>query len=225
MNVRSALDRFTFGRDVPTSIIEEMEKTASTVSINRGTFYCHAGDLCKGVAFLGKGDIRVFKTGPTGREITLYHVSPGQTCLLTLNGALTGDPYPADALVEEDVEASVLPVATFRSLVDRDPAFRLFVFRSMAERIADLMSLVDEVAFGKLNLRLAEFLLAGFRQGPAPGGVLQATHDQIAAELGSAREVISRLLKDFERQGVLRIGRGRLELQDESRLRGLIDRK
>lgn len=225
VNVRSALEHFSGRPDLPSSLVEEMERAASTVRVARGTFYCHVGDACKGVALLERGDIRVFKTGPTGREITLYHVSPGQTCLLTLNGALTGEPYPADALVEEDVEAAVLPVAQFRSWMDRHPSFRLFVFRSMAERIADLMSLVDEVAFGKLNQRLAEFLLAGFSPAATPGAVLQVTHDQIAAELGSAREVISRLLKDFERQGALRLGRGKLELQDESRLRSLLNKK
>lgn len=225
MDVKSALEKFPYSGDVPASLVEEMRRSASTVRLEAGTYFCHIGDACRRVAFLERGDIRVFKTGPTGREITLYHVEPGQTCLLTLNGALTGEPYPADALIEEEVEAVVLPVAAFRRWVDREPAFRTFVFRSMAERISDLMALFDEVAFGRLDRRLAEFLLEAFQESSSPGGVLQMTHDQIAAELGSAREVISRLLKDFERQGILSIGRGKLEFKDGEPLQSILQRR
>ena len=225
MSVKNALEKFVYASEVPEALVKEMESAATTVRLNRGTYFVHAGDACKGVALLSEGDIRVFKTGPTGREITLYHVEPGQTCLLTLNGALTGEAYPAHAIVEADVEAVVLPVASFRKWVDRDTDFRRFIFRSMAERIGDLMGLFDEVAFGRMDRRLAEFLDRAFADGSGGGKTLQITHDQIAAELGSAREVISRILKDFERQGILALGRGRLELKDRKALQELVLRR
>lgn len=225
MDVRTALGRFASGVDLPPGLVEEMQRVASKVRLARGTVFCRAGDPCKGVGLLEKGSIRVFKTGPTGREITLYHVTPGQTCLLTLNGALTGEAYSADALVEEDVEAAVLPVESFREWVDRDPAFRRFIFHSIAVRLSDLMALFDEVAFGRLDRRLAEFLLTSSNNRRLTEDVVHMTHDQIASELGSAREVISRLLKDLERQGILSLGRGKLEIRNRDLLEEIVQRK
>jgi len=219
MDTSSILGLFDFFREAPEPLRREMEQAAEHVRLDQGTYYCHMGDPCTRVALLGRGRIRVFKTGENGREITLYQVTPGETCLLTLNGALTGQPYPASAIAEEDVEAAAIPVPKFRSWVDRDTALRRFIFDVMAQRLSDLMTLVDEVTFNRMDRRLAEFLLDKFGQSPARDATLAMTHDQIASELGTAREVISRLLKDLERQAAVRLGRGRVDLLDASRLR------
>lgn len=143
---------------------------------------------------------------------------------MTLNGALTGAPYAAEALVDDDVEAVVIPPAVFAEYVDREPTLRRMVFGSMAQRVSELMSLVDEVAFGRLEQRLAEFLLKGFVVAGPLQPTLLTTHESIASELGSAREVISRLLKEFERRGVLRLERGKVTLRDEILLRSALER-
>ena len=218
------LDAFGFVRDAPDSLREELERDAKHVSLRAGTYYFHTGDPCKGVALLGKGSIRVFKTGENGREITLYHVFPGESCLLTLNSVMNGAPYPAEAFVEEDVEAALVPVPLFRSWVERDPSLRRFVFGVMSERLTKLMSLVDEITFGRLEQRLGDFLLDQFRKNQSRDLTLTMTHEHIASQLGSAREVISRLLKEFERRGILQLGRGRLTLQREELLRELVGR-
>jgi len=218
------LSLFDFFQDAPADLRAEMERSAKYVHLDQGTFYCHIGDPCTKVALLGRGRIRVFKTGENGREISLYHVTPGETCLLTLNGALTGEPYPASAIVEEEAEAAALPVDGFRSWVDRDPALRRFIFDVMAHRLSDLMTLVDEVTFNRMDRRLGEFILDKVGRITPAQSTLAMTHDQIASELGTAREVVSRLLKDLERQEIVSLGRGRVELLNEQRLRETIHR-
>lgn len=224
MDTASILGLFEFFRDAPPALRGEMERSAKYVQLDQGNFYCHIGDPCTKVALLGRGRIRVFKTGENGREISLYHVTPGETCLLTLNGALTGQPYPASAVVEEEIEAAALPVANFKSWVDRDAALRRFIFDVMAHRLSDLMTLVDEVTFNRMDRRLGEFILDKIGKISPPQSTLAMTHDQIASELGTAREVISRLLKDLERQAIVSLGRGRVELLNEGRLRETIHR-
>jgi len=144
---------------------------------------------------IGDGALRVFKSSESGREITLYWVRAGELCLLNLLGAMTGVPSPAHARVEEEVTALVIPADTFRGWIGTEPSLRTHVFSILTAGMVDVMALVEEIAFKKLDLRLAQYLCDGFFGG-AGARELQVTHENIAAELGSAREPISRLLKN-----------------------------
>jgi CRP/FNR family transcriptional regulator len=145
------------------------------------------------------GIVRVFKVSEAGREITLYHVHGGQTCLANMLCTFLDMPSPASAVVEEPVDALIMPAASLRQWVQDRDVMRTFIFRAMANRFMDVTMLVDQIAFRKLDSRLAEYLLQSFVKQRFHIREITVTLEDIAAELGSAREVISRLLKEFER--------------------------
>jgi CRP/FNR family transcriptional regulator len=216
------LNLFSFFERSSPAFREEVEDLTTYATLPVGAHYFRPGDSCTSVVLLGRGNVRVFKTSDTGREITLYHVEAGESCLLTLHCALNEAKYAAEALVEEDVEAVLIPVPQFRAWVDRDREIRLFVFGTMAHRVIAVTELLEDVLFHKLDQRLAAFLVSQFEIRDASS--LAMTHHTIAAELGSARETVSRLLKDFERRGALELGRGQIRLLDEPLLRELQNR-
>lgn len=182
---------------------------ARLVSLAPGTITFRAGDTCENYLMVVDGAVRVQKVSESGREIVLYRVESGQTCVLTTSCLLSGERYPAEGIVETEVNAAVLPVPVFQQLVAESEGFRRFVFSSFGERMTDLMVLVEEIAFGQLDRRLAQRLLA-----LETGGSVTITHHQLAAELGSAREVVSRVLKEFERRGWIGLARGQIDLRD-----------
>jgi CRP/FNR family transcriptional regulator len=208
------LNKYPFYCEAGRAIQKEFEDVAVCASLNSGDFYFHEGDICSQIALIGKGSIRVYKSGETGREITLYHVRSGEACILTASCVLAEEPYPATAEIEYQVKAVVFPAAIFRDWISRIGPVRDFVFKTLAKRVAGVMALVEEITFNKMDHRLAEFLLHRFSNKCRPNNVLELTHEQIAAELGSAREVISRLLKEFERLGAINLTRGRIHLID-----------
>ena len=175
------------------------------------------GDRINAIALLISGVVRVYKIGITGREITLYRFGLGESCILTANAILSQQTFPAIATVEQDAEAVMVPAETFRAWVHRYEVWRDFVFDLMSQRLASVMNIVDEVVFQRMDARLAAFLLErGQRDNP-----VRITHQEIAAELGTAREVVSRILEDFASQGLVDSGRGTIRvLQPE----GLQDR-
>jgi CRP/FNR family transcriptional regulator len=159
---------------------------------------------------LTTGSIRV--TRPSNeREILLYRVRPGECCILTISGILGGIQYPARAIAENNISGVALPTALFKQMVEQSPLFSAFIFYSLAARLSELLELVEAVTFMSLEKRLAGLLLT---KDP----VIQATHSQLADELGSVREVISRILKDFEGKGMVQLERGQVRILDKEAL-------
>lgn len=189
------------------------------IQLSQGHFFYHDGEKCGQVAMVGRGRIRVFKTADTGREITLYTVEAGDLCIFNISCIMAGIVYPASARVEKAGEALVVPASQFREWVHDSDVLQKYVFVMIAKRLAEVMTLVEEVVFRKLDSRLATFLLDAFAQSQRARPALHLTHDQIAGELGSAREVISRLLKEFERSGAVSLSRGTITLKDQDVLR------
>ncbi|MDR3521222.1 MAG: Crp/Fnr family transcriptional regulator [Acidocella sp.] len=175
------------------------------------------GSPCKAFLIVRSGQIRVCKTGETGREIVLYRVGPGETCIVTTACLMTSTDYDADGVAESDIVAQALPLPGFMSLLAQSAGFRQFVFAAYGARIADLLLRIEEVAFGKIDQRLAAML--GERADAS--GLLEMTHYDMAVELGTAREVVSRQLKEFERNGWVRLGRGQMQLMDAKALAAL----
>lgn len=184
-----------------------------------GTVVFRDGDSCQAYTLILEGCVRVQKVSESGRQIVLYRVEPGQTCVLTTNALMTDLPYGAEGVAETDVRAAVLPASTFQALLGCSAVFRRFVFSAYAARISDLLLLIDEVAFGRIDARLAHVLLTRADNS----GIVVATHLDLAMELGSAREVISRQLKEFERRHWVNATRGQVRVTDAAaldRLRG-----
>lgn len=192
-------------------------QAARVIDIAAGTILFQDGAACTSYVLVIDGSIRVQRTAENGREIVLYRVESGQACVLTTNCLITRDSYSAEGVAETDVKALILPAGAFRALLASSEAFRDFVFSAYATRIADLLLLIEEVAFGRIDMRLAAWL----GQRADQTGLVRATHQEIAVELGTAREVISRQLKEFERKGWLDIQRGRLEVKNRPALQSL----
>jgi len=165
------------------------------------------------------GVVRVQQTAPGGREIVLYRVTGGETCIMTTACLLSHEAYAAEGVTETEVKAVAIPKTAFDDLIATSPGFRQLVFSDYSNRIADLMHVVEEVAFERIDKRLAQKILA---RADVEGEVA-ATHQALAVELGTAREVVSRHLKEFQRRGLVDVARGRLRLTDREGLRALAD--
>ena len=134
---------------------------------------------------------------------------------------LSDEEYSAEGVAETEVQAVAIPKAAFEESIARSPGFRRLVFADYSHRISDLMHVVEEVAFERLDKRLAQRLL----DLAAPDGSVPVTHQDLAFELGSAREVVGRLLKELERRGWVALARGRIELRQPDRLKELAERE
>ncbi len=175
-----------------------------------------AGSPCPNYVMVLEGSIRVQILGEGGREALLYRVEPGQACVLTTCCILSGDDYPAEAFTESRVRILMVSKPIFDRALAEAPAFRRFVFDNLGARIAQLVNRMEELAFRPIGQRLAHFLL--LRTAPAPSAPLMATHQEIAAEMGTAREVVSRHLKRMETAGLVRLGRSTIQILDRQGL-------
>jgi len=191
-------------------LVREFQQAAFLTKIPRGRDVFLEGSEVEAIALLISGVVRVYKIGETGREITLYRFGNGQSCILTANAILSQKTFPAVATVEKEAEAVMIPADTFRDWVVRYDLWREFVFDLLSQRLSTVMAVVDEIAFRRMDARVASLLLT--RVGTQ--NLIRITHQEIASELGSSREVISRLLEDFSERGLIRSGRGEIEVLD-----------
>jgi CRP/FNR family transcriptional regulator len=168
------------------------------------------GDSVEAIALVLSGNVRVYKIGEQGREITLYRFGAGESCILTANAIMNQQRFPAVALVESEAEAIMIPADTFREWIRRYDEWRNFLFDLLSQRLASVMAIVDEVVFHRMDARIAALLLRRADQG----SVLQITHQEIAAELGTSREVVSRILEGFGDAGLIEAARGQIEIVD-----------
>ena len=179
-----------------------------------GSVLFEAGQPCAGFPLVLEGSVRVAKSAPNGREILLYRVDPGESCILS-GGCLLGHAsYSASGIAETDVKVLVIPPALFNELMVQHPPFREYVFGLYGARLSEVMELIEEVAFRRLDTRLAQLLV---HRGP----VLEATHQKLADELGSVREIVSRLLRSFEQRGWVKLERERVTVLDPKALAAL----
>lgn len=201
-------------RNADPELIRTFQQVAFLAHIPAGKDVFTEGDRVEAIALLITGVVRVYKIGETGREITLYRFGLGESCILTANAILSRQSFPAIATVEQAAEAVMIPAKTFREWVQHYDLWRDFVFDLLSQRLVIMMEIVDEIAFRRMDSRVASLLL--FRcQMHNP---ILTTHQEIAAELGSSREVISRILEDFAIQGAIRSSRGMIEVLDTSQL-------
>lgn len=203
--------RYPIVATLPESAQHRLADAAHWARVPAGALLFDDHQACDGFPFVVEGCVRVVKCAPNGRELPLYRVSPGETCIISSSCLLSHEDYNARGIAESDTVLMLLPKAEFDALL-AEPGFRAFVFHLFAERIADLMRLVEEVAFHRLDRRLAAQLLG-------KGRMLHVTHQQLADELGSVREFISRLLKGFAAQGLVKLAREQIEILDPAGLR------
>jgi CRP/FNR family transcriptional regulator len=208
---QALLERFPVFGQLPAPQLERLLAEAQLVRVPAGAVLFDASQPCRGFPLVLEGSVRVAKFAPNGREILLYRVDPGQGCILSGGCLLGHSDYTARGVAEQDVTLLSVPPALFHKLMLEFEPFRRFVFGMYGERLAEVMELVEEVAFRRLDERLAQLLI---HRGP----VLEATHQRLADELGSVREIVSRLLRSFETRGWVKLERERITVLDPKSL-------
>ena len=191
-------------------LLQELARQGRVVTLEAGQHICLEGNGCSHLAFPLEGVARIYKVGETGREITLYRIEPGECCILTLSCILTESPFPAFAVAEQPLTGVVVPAGVIRHWSDTLPGWRQYSWNLVASRLGDIISLVEEITFRRMDQRLERHLAS--RERFPPGQQVKVTHQQIATELGTSREVVSRLLKDLEQKGRVELGRGWLRV-------------
>jgi CRP/FNR family transcriptional regulator len=210
-------DSFPDLKALPQDTLALLRRTSRVVSLPSGTVVFGPGQPPPSYMLLLSGTVRVRQVSESGREIVLYRVAAGESCAMTTACLMGDDLYQAEGIAETPITAAVIPRATFDEAIAGSAAFRRFVFAALSNRMTALFKLIEEVAFSRIDIRLAQRLveLAG------ADGRVAMTHQQLASELGTAREVISRQLLEFQRRGWLTTARGELTLTNTDALRSL----
>ncbi len=209
-------ERFPRLTKLPSAALDRIVRQGKHMVLPDGVPVFDEHGPCGAFPLLLAGAVRVFKQAASGRQLLLYRVEPGELCVLTTSCLLGQGVYAASGVTEGDTEMVVIGAALFNELLASCEEFRALVFSILSERIADLMQRVEEVAFQRLDRRLASLLVAR-----APE--LRATHQELADELGSVREMVTRLLRGFEKHGWVRLGRERVSVTDLNSLRRLAE--
>ncbi len=183
-------------------------------SVAKGSVLFRPGDEPNSFVLVLSGRIAVYLTGQNGREILLYSVSPGETCIQTTIGMVGGQAYSGEAIAETDLVVVSIPRSEFARLMDDSASFRRFIFRSFGERLGEVTHLLEKVAFVRIDQRLAAALL----EVADSSAMVSATHQELARRIGSAREVVSRKLEAFARQGLVSTDRGQVQIIDAAAL-------
>lgn len=211
------IDAFPELKHLPADIQETLLQSGRVLSLPAGTVLFGPGQAPTAYLLVLGGSVRVQQVADNGREIVLYRVAPGESCAVTTSCLIGQDDYQAEALTESPVEAVAIPRPAFDSLIARSPEFRRFVFSALSARLTNLFKLIEDVAFSRIDIRLAHKLL----ELAGPDGHVAMTHQQLASELGTAREVISRQLHEFQRRGWLTTARGGLTIAASNDLQNL----
>ncbi len=213
-------DAFPLLKDSEPEVTEEIQKHAMIARIPKGEVVFFEGDECRNLALILSGSVRVYKTAENGREITLYRLGAGESCVLTASCIFAQNTFPAVAVTEEEVEAAVVPSHVFREWIDRYAIWRNYVFNLLAKRLSSVIMTLEEVVFLRMDIRIAEFLIKLNDSGKDD---VKITHQDIAMELGTSREVVSRILKNFESEQLISQKRGAISVLGIERLKKKVE--
>lgn len=218
LDKQDILERVAFYRDAPPQLRSSMVAAANYRRLAPGEALFSEGEPASHVAALGSGSVRVFRTGATGRQITLYHVRPRESSLVGMLSVLLRRPVIATAQAEVATEIVLLPAGALREWAGASEAVRRFIFETVTRALVDVTSLLEDVAFRSMESRLAMLLV----NHADDEHLIRMRHEDIAAELGTAREVVSRILENFGRHGVIELSRGQIVMRDAGALRDLV---
>lgn len=212
------IDKFKGLSRLPDDIRSELEAGSQIVTVPAATEIFEPGQTADNLLLLLEGTVKVQQRSDTGREVFLYRVHAGESCVLTTACMLAFEDYSAEGISETKVKAVAIPRKTFDTLVAKSPVFREFVFTAYSRRITDLFTLIDDIVFQRMDVRLASRLL----ELADSSGTVHATHAVLGTELGTAREVVSRTLSEFQRRGWVEQSRGEVRLIGRDGLERLV---
>ena len=213
------IDRFPGLARLDADTKDLLVNRSAVVSVPKDSVIFGPGKSPENLLLMIEGTVRVQQLAENGREIVLYRVHAGESCVLTTACLLACEDYAAEGIAETDVTAVAIPRAVFDTLLAQSSAFREFVFSAYSRRITDLFVVIEEIAFRRVDIRLAQRILELARDG-----VVAATHQQMAAELGTAREVVSRQLAEFQRRDWVAQSRGEIRIMNRAALEDLAGR-
>jgi CRP/FNR family transcriptional regulator len=195
---------------------QEFVQQAIHIQLKQHDYVCQQDHSCTHLALLLRGSVRVYKLAETGREITLYRLHVGQSCILTASCIQSDAVFPAFAICDSPIEAVLIPSAYLQKCLDESAVWRRYIFGLVSQRMSHVISLVEEVAFRKLDQRIAGLLLQYQRKNSS--ATIHITHQKIALELGTSREVVSRILIDFQHDKMIKLIRGSITLLDYKKI-------
>lgn len=199
--------------------LEQWQNTEAAVITLPARPVIEEGHIFQHASFVLSGSVRIYKISPTGKELTLYRVKRGEVCVIMMASILGETGYEAIAETEEETELLVLPVALFKQWMDTYKELNQFIYRLFIKRMVSVTNLIEDMTFLPMDRRVAELLLR--KTNPHSAAPLYITHESLSLELGTAREVVSRVLKEFERLGWIRLGRGKISMLKRSELEKL----
>lgn len=214
---QSWIENFAGLARLPADIRGQLLRAAKVISLPAGTRIYGPGQAPEAFLLLLEGTVRVQQVSESGREIVLYRVASGESCALTTACLMGYEDYLAEAIAETGIQAVAIPRDLFDDLIAKSSLFRRFVFTAFSVRVTNLFRVIDDVAFSRMDIRLAEKLL----ELSAGTKTVAATQQQIASELGTAREVVSRILTEFQRKQWITAIRGAITLEDRAALEKL----
>ncbi len=190
------------------ALLEELEELQST-SLPPNSVLLKSGSYIKVIPLVISGKIKVIKSSDSDKEILLYHIMPAESCILSITASFNGEKSKVYALTETDTEIIIVPATKIKEWMNKYASWRTFLMKLYNERLVELLSIVDEVAFKNVDYRLIERLKEKSDNNTQE---IYITHQQLADELGTAREVVSRLLKKLENEGKIEISRGKIKI-------------
>lgn len=195
---------------------EQMVDQLGKVQHKKGEIQYHGGQNCSGVEVIVKGRQRIFLTSPNGGEITLYRLLPGDVCILSAACMIKNLNLETHVEYEEDTIAYYVPKQLFKAISDQNAQVKEYVLELVSEKFSDVMWLFNQYMFTNMAKRLADALLE--HRALAGSDQLNITHEILAKDLGTAREVVTRLLKQFQIDGIVHLSRGEIHITDMNKL-------
>jgi len=212
-------DLFPFWSELDSDTKTDFLNQSQHIHLSTDHFICLEGDVCHHLPLVILGSVRVYKIGESGREITLYHLEQGDSCIMTASCIISQKVFPAFAVTETKVEAIIVPANSLREWVKHNPVWQAYIFGLLSQRLGNVIEVIEEVTFRRLDCRIATYLL---HEADPTLHTLTITHEAIANELGSSREVVSRILKTFEKQGILSLSRGKIKIGNWKELEKIV---
>ncbi|GAB3897732.1 Crp/Fnr family transcriptional regulator [Larkinella knui] len=192
------------------ALIEEINRTGIYQEVEEGEYLIRPGSYIRSVPIILSGSIKIMRPDASGNEALLYYLSGLDSCAISMTGTPDNKPSEITAVAEEKTRLIFIPIEKVDEWICRFPTWKQFVFRTYQRRFDDMIATIDSIAFQKLDERLLTYLKKKTRSCQCT--VLQITHEEIAREMATSREVISRLLKQLERVGYLRLSRNKIEI-------------
>lgn len=203
------IEQFHFLQSADSDFVQRFFDRVNKIELPPSQPICHQGTQCSHLALVISGVARVYKISDSGREITLYRIGPGESCILTASCIINDEPFPAYAITEEPIEAVLISTADVIRWTDDTPALRNYLFNLISSRLSEVIGVVEEIAFRRVDRRLASYLI---QRADTIDGSIETTHQIIASDLGTSREVVSRILKDLEQQQMISTARGVIKI-------------